>query len=243
MKLLSLFLGMSVTFNGAIAQSFDDFVTNVARETGDRFESSDPLVCSDGSVPNLSGYYQYSPRTEWPGYWEFGSAKSHAPYIWLGKDYENKPILGLTAAVSVDWVFCDDDGDTFERKSSFPFRAIFSAQGSLSSPLLTRQFFVPNAQGQRTGLVNPGAGEQTYSVLRDFNPYASGEIDGPSDEPILFENPASLQMSFESAAGSGSFVSVFKDACGPGLDLKLSYTKSLCDFSDIDSCNEVPGDL
>ena len=240
MKLLGLSLGMMVTFNYAIAQSFDEFVTSVAGQTGDRFESSDPLVCSNGSVPNLSGYYQYSPRAQSPGYWEFGSAKSHAPYIWLGKDFENKPILGLTAAVSVDWVFCDEDGDTFERSSSFPFRAIYSAQGPLAAPILMRQFFVRNAQGQRTGFVNPSADGQTYSMLRDFDPYATGQIDGPSDEPILFENPASLEVSFEPTADSGSFVTIFKNACGNGKDLNLLYTNSNC-HSDSEFCNELPG--
>ena len=243
MKELILFLAIIHTFDGAMAQSFDEFVTSVARQTGDRFESSDPLVCSNGSLPNLSGYYQYSPMTQSPGYWDFGTAKSHAPYIWLGKDFENKPMLSLTAAVKVDWVFCDDDGDTFERSSSFPFRAIYSAKGNLAAPILTRDFFVKNARGQRTGLVNPSVDGQTYNTLRDFDPYATGQIDGPSDEPILFGNPNSLEMSFETVDGSGSFLTVFKNACGSGEDLKILYTKSLCESSGSDSCYEFPGVL
>lgn len=243
MKYLILFCGMSFAFKGALAQSFDEFVTSIARPTGDRFESTKPLVCPNGSAPNLNGYFQYSSLDPIPGYWAFGTAKSHAPYIWLGKNFENKAILSLTAAVTVDWVFCDDDGDTFERSSSFPFRAIYSASGNLADPTLTRQFFVRNAQGQRTGLVNPSVDEQTYSTLRDFDPYATGQIDGPSDEPILFQNPARIELAFVPLEDSGSFVTIFKNACGLGLDLELVYSKSLCHSSDGRVCNEMPGDL
>jgi hypothetical protein len=240
MKHLIIFCAIGLAVHGAQAQSFDEFVTSIARPTGDRFESTEPLVCPNGSVPNLTGYFQYSPLDQSPGYWAFGTAKSHAPFIWLGRDYENKPILGLTAAVTVDWVFCDDDGDTFERSSSFPFRAVYSAQGQSASPVLTRQFFVRNSQGQRTGLVNPSVDGQIYTSLRDFDPYATGQIDGPSDEPILYGNPSSLEMSFEPVRGNNSFVTVFRNACGLGQDLKISYIKSLCDFSDGNSCFEYP---
>jgi hypothetical protein len=186
---------------------------------------------------------QYSPLEQSPGYWAFGTAKRYAPFIWLGRDNENKPILGLTAAVTVDWVFCDDDGDTFERSSSFPFRAIYSGLGHSTSTILTRQFFIRNSHGQRTSIVNPSVDGQVYTRLLDFDPYATGQIDGPSDEPMLYENPSLIETSFEAGSDSNSFVTIFKNACGLGQDLKIYYTKSLCDFSDGDNCYEYPGSL
>ncbi len=243
MKNLILILGFGFSCNVALAQSFSDFVTKVARQTGDRFESSERLSCPNGSIPNLPGFYQYSFSEQRYNPWEFGSVQTHAPFIWLGKDYDDKPILGLTAAVSVDWVYCDDDGDTFERRSFFAFRSIYAGQGDIAAPTLTRKFFVHNAQGQRTGFINPSTGDATYNRLRDFDPYATGQIDGPSDEPLLFENPTSLQIVFEPLAASDSFVTIFKDACGVDQDLRLRYTKSPCDLANGEFCNELPENL
>ena len=218
--------------------SMEAFVDSLSDGQLNRFESQGDLACEDGVVPRVPKWNQYQ-KDEFSGHaGEFGRAKGFAPFIWIGKDPANNPVISLTSLVRVDWVYCDDDGNTSERSSGFSFRSVYDVSGEIGSPVIPLRHYVENQSGQSAAYVYPLYGGSVFADLTDFDPYATGVIDGPSDEPVIFDTPERLNIAFEPE--QGGFRVVFKDACGPGKHLPLSYHRSDCGGPDQGWCNEMP---
>lgn len=218
--------------------SMAEFIDSLGNGEVERFEAGTAFLCEDGSLPQVPQWNQYQ-KDDLTGFaGSFGRVKDLAPFIWVGKDQMNRPVISLTAMVSVDWVECDDDGDTWERSSAFSFRSIYDVSGNVGSPVTRRRHYLENRGGQSAGLAYPLGGGAVFADLSAFDPFASGIINGPADEPVIYDTPASLNIAFEPA--QYGFTIVFRDACGQGKNLPLVYHRSDCEGASQGWCNERP---
>jgi hypothetical protein len=154
--------------------------------------------------------------------------------------------------VYVDWVDCDDEGNTTEHSTGFLFRSLYDICDEITAPAITLREYVGNDLGQRAERVRPEGGPAPIRDLSDFDPFATGKIRGPADMPVLLDTPASLNIAIVvTSADSGGmnpertdhldqFTIVFNDGCGLGEPLRVKYSRSDCGGGDRPFCEDQP---
>jgi hypothetical protein len=231
--------------------SMEDFAARAYNEERHRFEAVELPHCANGSKPSIQGWNQLSKGTD--RYLTFGRADDIAPFIWIGRDFQQKPTIGLSSMVYVDWVDCDEDGNTTEESTGFLFRSLYDIGGDIAAPAINLRGYVASALGQRSEKVVPEGGSALLEDLADFDPFATGKIRGPADEPVLLDTPARLNIEIElttaESPGSGNpemsrqidqFTILFKDGCGSGEPLRVKYSRSECGGRDLPFCEDAP---
>lgn len=219
------------------AETVDRQLLGLLNNHGQRFEAQSALTCPGGENPNLSPYIQYH-RTAQHGwdYWTIGTAGEYAPFIWLSQS-RGQLQIAVSAAVIGSWIYCDDDGDEFERSKTYWFGSLYDvAQVRASVIDLNLTGFTPIYDQSVSQVVSSNQLLQRRDLQNASFFYNDPIVDGPS-EHTTFAPAQNLALNVIAVTASGFTVN-FPDACGPNQPLRVAYVKSTC--SEDQHCSELP---
>jgi hypothetical protein len=208
----------------AKAASVSDALQSLITGTVDRFETAS-LSCPNAATPNLSPFVQY--RTDGTGGWQrivAGRARQEAPFIWLSHA-DGRLVVSIASMVRGDWIYCDDDGDEWERSKDYWFDSRYQVTDTPAGMRLTLAGFLRLSHQGFGVLPLPGTLLQPVDLLDGYFVYSDPAVNGPA-EHFTCMTPQSLEMKV-TPAGNG-FAVEFPDACGPGVPLTANYRRSDC---------------
>lgn len=232
-----LLIGFACFFSSIQCFASPEFLSPLAGESGNRYESFTKLRCVNGKA-KLPGFYQYSADANGE-FRKIADAQDAAPFIWLLRDKTSGVVkLGLYADVYAEYLLCDRYGNTRHKSKKYPHLAIYEFPKVLTDDLgelQLRGFRKIATQGLRTTYLDNEIG--LVSDLTEDLVHSDSSIDGPYDFLVRTNTKPNLKVHPSASSGEG-FIVEFPDGCGPNNPLTVHYSLSKC--SDDNRCDEIP---
>ncbi|MCX6119318.1 MAG: hypothetical protein NT027_17400 [Proteobacteria bacterium] len=221
--------------------NINDVLEPQVYDGGYRYEVKGNIGCEQGVSVQLPEFVQSSLRNPNDEYsWGIGRPKNFAPFIWLTKTQDGSYSVSLTSAATANWVFCNDDGDTFYRSKNYFFDTLYSVTATGDNIALERIGYLQmHTQTAPRSIADQNLGMLITDISDAQFIHKDPAIDGPYDFSI-YSTPKSLSIGIHKSSSTEnvlSFDAVFPNGCGEAKPLKVTYTRSDCEEY---NCSDLP---
>lgn len=221
------------------AESANDLLKSYVSTDINRFQASEKLTCANGLEPKLFPLVQHREISRDIFIrWKSGRASNYAPYIWIYNE-NNSARVAFTSLVQAEWIYCDDDGHEFTRGKDYWFHSRYYVAGDSATSDFELEGF-SESYSQRIGNLQPTSKLlQALDLLDGFFVYNDPSVDGPAEHRALMTHEKFSLPLFR--VDGHSFAVEFKDACGKGQPLRVTYKRSVCENRNY--CDEFPAEI